>query len=256
VQTRIYFLSDFHLGAPNPTASLERERTLVRFLDSIKADAAEIFLVGDLFDFWFEYRTVVPKGHVRLLGKLAELSDRGISLHFFMGNHDMWVRDYFQKELNMAVYDQPVRFDRQGKKLLVGHGDGLGPGDKSYKRLKKLFRNPFAQWLFGILPPAVGMGVANYFSRKSRVQVGSREEVFLGAEREWLIQYATRKQQEAPVDYYLFGHRHLPIDCSIDPGARYINLGDWVRYQTYAVIENGMIHLKSFERSESSIIRS
>ncbi len=255
MQPRIYFLSDFHLGAPNAASSLERERSLVRFLDSIQDDAAEIFLVGDLFDFWFEYRSVVPKGYVRLLGKLAELSDRGIALHFFMGNHDMWVRDYFQKELNMAVYDRPVRFDRQGKKLLVGHGDGLGPGDQGYKRLKKLFRNPLAQWLFGILPPAIGMGVANYFSRKSRAQVGSTEEVFLGAEREWLIQYATRKQAESPVDYYLFGHRHLPIDHPIEPGARYINLGDWIRYQTYAVMENGLIQLKSFERSESSIVR-
>ena len=124
MQKRIYFLSDFHLGAPDAASSLDRERTLVRFLDSIKSDAQEIFLVGDLFDFWFEYRLVVPKGHVRLLGKLAELSDLGIPLHFFMGNHDMWVKDYFQKELNMQVYDRPVLFERQGKKLIVGHGDG------------------------------------------------------------------------------------------------------------------------------------
>lgn len=255
MQTRIYFLSDFHLGAPNPAASLERERRLIRFLDSIKADAAEIFLVGDLFDFWFEYRSVVPKGYVRLLGKLAELSDQGIPLHFFMGNHDMWVRDYFQKELNMTVYDRPVRFDRQGKKLLVGHGDGLGPGDQGYKRLKKLFRNPLAQSLFGILPPTIGMGVANYFSRKSRAQVGSTEEVFLGPEREWLIQYAMKKQSQEPVDYFVFGHRHLPIDHPIEPGARYINLGDWIRYQTYAVMEQGVIRLKSFEGPETSIVR-
>jgi len=256
VPTRIYFLSDFHLGAPHAAASMERERTLVRFFDSIKSDAAEIFLVGDLFDFWYEYRLVVPKGHVRLLGKLAELSDAGIPLHFFMGNHDMWVKDYFQKELNMQVYDRPVAFERQGKKLCVGHGDGLGPGDHGYKRLKKLFRNPLAQWLFGILPPAIGIGLANYFSRRSRAQTGSSEEVFLGPEKEWLIQYARQKQQESPVDYYVFGHRHLPIDHPIEPDARYINLGDWIRYQTYAVMEDGVLHLKSFERSESSIIRS
>ncbi len=254
--TRIYFLSDFHLGAPHAAASMERERTLVRFFDSIKSDAAEIFLVGDLFDFWYEYRLVVPKGHVRLLGKLAELSDAGIPLHFFMGNHDMWVKDYFQKELNMQVYDRPVAFERQGKKLCVGHGDGLGPGDHGYKRLKKLFRNPLAQWLFGILPPAIGIGLANYFSRRSRAQTGSSEEVFLGPEKEWLIQYARQKQQESPVDYYVFGHRHLPIDHPIEPDARYINLGDWIRYQTYAVMEDGVLHLKSFEHSESSIIRS
>ena len=256
MQKRIYFLSDFHLGAPDAASSLARERTLVRFLDSIQSDAQEIFLVGDLFDFWFEYRLVVPKGHVRLLGKLAELSDRGIPLHFFMGNHDMWVKDYFQKELNMQVYDRPILFERQGKKLFVGHGDGLGPGDHGYKRLKKLFRHPLAQWLFGLLPPAIGIGIANYFSRKSRAQTGASEEVFLGADKEWLIQYASRKQAEQPVDYYVFGHRHLPIDHPIEPSARYINLGDWIRYQTYAVMEEGTITLKAFERPESSIIRS
>lgn len=253
---RIYFLSDFHLGAPTAAASLDRERTIVRFLDQIKHDAAEIFLVGDLFDFWYEYRLVVPKGHVRLLGKLAELSDAGIPLHFFMGNHDMWVKDYFQKELGMQVYDRPVLFERQGKKLCVGHGDGLGPGDQGYKRLKKIFRNPVAQWLFGILPPAIGIGLANYFSRRSRAQTGSTEEVFLGADKEWLIQYAKHKQLSEPVDYYVFGHRHLPIDHSIALGARYINLGDWIRYQTYGVMEDGLLQLRCFERPESSIIRS
>lgn len=256
MQKRIYFLSDFHLGAPDAASSQERERVIVRFLDGIKDDADEIFLVGDVFDFWYEYRLVVPKGYVRLLGKLAELSDRGVRLHFFMGNHDMWVKEYFQKEIGMLVYDRPIRFDRQGKKLLVGHGDGLGPGDRGYKRLKKLFRNPVAQWLFGILPPSVGMGVANYFSRRSRAQTGASEEIFLGAEKEWLIHYASRKQSEDPVDYYVFGHRHLPIDHPIEPGARYINLGDWIRYQTYAILEDGVLQLRAFERPESSIIRS
>lgn len=255
MQKRIYFLSDFHLGAPNAASSLERERTLVRFLDGIKHDASEIFLVGDLFDFWYEYRWVVPKGHVRLLGKLGELSDLGIRLHFFMGNHDMWVKDYFQQELNMIVYDRPVRFELQGKKMLVGHGDGLGPGDHGYKRLKKLFRNPIAQWLFGMLPPVIGIGLANYFSRRSRAQTGSSEEVFLGPDQEWLIQYANEKQKQEPVDYYIFGHRHLPIDHPIMPGARYINLGDWVRYQSYAVLEEGTLSLKTFERPDSFIVR-
>ena len=255
MQKRIYFLSDFHLGAPDAISSLERERTLARFLDGIKEDAEEIFLVGDLFDFWYEYRRVVPKGYVRLLGKLGELSDRGIRLHFFMGNHDMWVKDYFQQELGMQVYDRPIRFDLQGKKLLVGHGDGLGPGDHGYKRLKKLFRNPVAQWLFGILPPAIGIGLANYFSLRSRAQTGTSEEVFLGPEREWLINYAAMKQVQEPIDYYVFGHRHLPIDHPIEPGARYINLGDWLRYQSYAVLENGVLMLKTFERPDSFIVR-
>ena len=177
---KIYFLSDFHLGAPNAASSLEREKIIVRFLDEIKHDATEIFLVGDMFDFWYEYRKVVPKGYVRLLGKLAELTDAGIPIHFFVGNHDMWMKDYFQKELNIPVYFEPKEFERQGKRFLIGHGDGLGPGDHGYKRLKKVFRNPASQWLFGILPPVMGMGLANWMSRRSRAQTGASEEVFLG----------------------------------------------------------------------------
>ena len=154
----IYFLSDFHLGAPNAVESLLREKKIIRFLDEIKLQAEAIFIVGDLFDFWYEYKKVVPKGYIRILGKIAELTDAGIIVHFFVGNHDMWMKDYLQKELNIPVYYHPMEFDRGGKKFLIGHGDGLGPGDHGYKRLKKLFRNPACQWLFGILPPMVGMG--------------------------------------------------------------------------------------------------
>ena len=161
---KIFFLSDFHLGAPDADSSLQREKEIVRFLDEIKDQAAEIFIVGDMFDFWYEYRRVVPKGYVRLLGKLAELTDKKIPIHFFVGNHDMWMKDYFQKELNIPVYFEPREFERNGKKILIGHGDGLGPGDKGYKMIKKIFRNSFCQWLFGILPPYIGMGLANFLS--------------------------------------------------------------------------------------------
>ena len=184
---KIYFLSDFHLGAPDHASSLEREKIIVQFLNEIRKDAAEIFLVGDMFDFWYEYRKVVPKGYTRLLGKLAELTDAGIPMHFFVGNHDMWMKDYLPTELNIPVYYEPKEFVRNGKLFYIGHGDGLGPGDHGYKRLKKVFRNPACQWLFGILPPTVGMGIANYMSRKSRAQTGSTEEVFLGEDREWLL---------------------------------------------------------------------
>lgn len=165
---RIYFLSDFHLGAPDALSSLQREKIIVHFLESIQHDAAHIFIVGDMFDFWYEYKRVVPKGYVRLLGTLASLSDKGIPLYFFVGNHDMWMKNYFQQELNMPVYFKPERFTFNGTKFLVGHGDGLGPGDHGYKALKKLFRNPVSQWLFGIFPPYMGMGLANYLSRRSR----------------------------------------------------------------------------------------
>ncbi len=257
---KIYFLSDFHLGAPDRDSSLERERTVVQFLDEIKKDAREIFLVGDLFDFWYEYRRVVPKGYVRLLGKLGELTDAGISLHFFAGNHDMWVRDYFQKELNMPVYFAPTEFERNGKKFLIGHGDGLGPGDHGYKRLKKLFRNPVSKWLFGILPPVAGMGLASYLSRRSRAQTGASEEIFLGEDKEWLMLYCKEILAEKKIDFFVFGHRHLAIDyrLSSDSGheSRYINLGDWIRYYTYALFNGDQLELKSYKGKEDKIIRN
>ena len=243
----IYFLSDFHLGAPNASASLEREKRIVQFLDSIKNDAEQIFIVGDMFDFWFEYKLVVPRGFTRLLGKLAELTDSGILIHFFVGNHDMWMRDYFQTELNIPVYFQPAIFEFNRKKFLIGHGDGQGPGDKGYKFLKKIFRNPACQWLFGILPPFFGLGIANYFSRKSREMTGQRVEVFLGEENEWLIIYCKELLQKEHFDYFIFGHRHLPLDIILNNSSRYINLGEWINHQMYAVFDGVGVELKKFE---------
>ena len=245
---KIYFLSDFHLGAPNYESSLVREKLVVQFLDEIKTTAAEIFIVGDMFDFWYEYRKVVPKGYVRLLGKLAELTDTGIPIHFFVGNHDMWMKDYLQKELNIPVYFEPVEFTRFGKKLLVGHGDGLGPGDHGYKRLKKVFRNPACQWLFGILPPHIGMGLANYLSRRSRAQTGATEETFLGADKEWLIIYCKEVLEKQHYDYFIFGHRHLAIDFKLKDNSRYINLGDWIRYFSYAEMDANNLELKYYKK--------
>ena len=251
---KIYFLSDFHLGAPDHSSSLEREKLLVQFFDEIKKDAAEIFLVGDMFDFWYEYKKVVPKGYVRLLGKLAELTDSGIAIHFFAGNHDMWMRDYFAKELNIPVYFEPREFERNGKKFLIGHGDGLGPGDHGYKRLKKLFRNPISKWLFGIFPPIMGIGLANYLSRRSRA-AGLTEEVFLGEDKEWLIIYSKEVLKEKKIDFFVFGHRHLAIDYRLNESSRYINLGDWMLYYTYAVFNGAAMELKSYKGKDDKIIR-
>jgi UDP-2,3-diacylglucosamine hydrolase len=252
---KIYFLSDFHLGAPDAASSLGREKMVVKFLDQIKSDAAEIFLVGDMFDFWYEYRLVVPKGFTRILGKLAELSDAGIPMHFFVGNHDMWMKDYFQKELNIPVYFEPKEFERNSKKFLIGHGDGLGPGDKGYKFLKKIFRNPVCQWLFGILPPFFGMGLANYLSRRSRAQTGASEEVFLGEDKEWLIIYCNEVLKEKYFDFFVFAHRHLAIDFRLSEKSRYINLGDWIHYFTYAEFDGNKLELKSFLNKDEKIIR-
>ncbi len=232
----IYFLSDFHLGAPNNEASLVREKKIVQFLTDIEDKASEIFFLGDIFDFWFEYKAVVPKGYTRLLGKLAYLADKGIAMHVFVGNHDMWMKDYFTKEFGMPVYYEPTVFERFDKQLFIGHGDGLGPGDKGYKRMKKVFRNPFCQWLFGVLHPRLGIGIANYFSKKSRAATGSSDEVFLGEDNEWLVAYCKRKLTQQHYDYFLFGHRHLPLNIVLPNNSRYVNTGDWIKYYSYAVM--------------------
>ncbi|HET6253672.1 MAG TPA: UDP-2,3-diacylglucosamine diphosphatase [Puia sp.] len=235
---KIYFLSDFHLGAPDHAASLSREKRIVAFLERIRQDAAVIFIVGDLFDFWYEYRTVVPKGYTRILGKMAEITDSGVPMHFFTGNHDMWMSGYFEQELQIPVYHEPRTFEYNGKRFYVGHGDGLGPGDHGYKFLKKIFRNKACQWLFGILPPAVGVGLAGWLSRRSRAVTGQIDELFLGEEKEWLIIYSKEVLSKDHFDYFIFGHRHLPIDYALgNSGSRYINLGDWIRYYTYAVFD-------------------
>lgn len=243
---KVYFLSDFHLGVPDHVSSLEREKRIVEFLSIAQKDAAHIFIVGDLFDFWYEYRKVVPKGYVRILGKMAEITDSGIPMTFFVGNHDMWMRGYFEKELNIPVYYEPKEFEFNGKKFLVGHGDGLGPGDHGYKFIKKVFRNPVCQWLFGILPPAIGVGVANYMSHSSRAATGQSDRKFLGEENEWLIIYSKEVLQKKYYDYFVFGHRHLPIDFSLSECSRYINLGDWIYYNSYAVFDGNDIYLKYY----------
>ena len=246
---KIYFLSDFHLGAPDAATSLAREKKICRFLDSIKKDAAQVFILGDLFDFWFEYRQVVPKGYVRILGKLAELTDNGIAIHFFVGNHDMWMKNYFQQELNIPVYFEPKEFTFGGKKFLIGHGDGLGPGDHGYKAMKKVFRHPVSKWMFGILPPYIGMGIANYFSRKSRAKTGLTDEVYLGEDKEWLIIYSREILQRQHFDYFIFGHRHLPIDVRLGDNSRYINLGEWIKYDSYAVFDGKELALLYYKES-------
>ena len=243
----IYFLSDFHLGVPDHASSLKREKCIVRFLSEIKEDAAAIFIVGDLFDFWYEYKKVVPKGFVRILGKMAELTDSGIPLYFFVGNHDMWMSGYFENELNIPVYYEPKNFEFNGKKFLIGHGDGLGPGDRGYKFLKKIFRNKACQWLFGLLPPYIGMGIAHRSSKSSRAATGVDDAQFLGEDKEWLISYCKEVLHQKHYDFFIFGHRHLPIDFSLDNGSRYINLGDWIRYNSYAVFNGQHIELKYFE---------
>lgn len=243
---KIYFLSDFHLGAPDHATSLQREKRIVTFLESIRKDADVIFVLGDMFDFWYEYKKVVPKGFVRILGKLAELTDSGIAIHFFVGNHDMWMSGYFEEELNIRVYHEHQEFEFNGKKFIIGHGDGLGPGDLKYKFLKKVFRNRISKAFFGMLHPSIGIGLANYFSRKSRASTGNGDEHFLGEENEWLISFAKEELQKQHIDYFVFGHRHLPIEFKLPDNSLYINLGDWIKYFSYAVFDGEELTLQYY----------
>lgn len=245
---KIYFASDFHLGAPSYEASRLREQQIVRWLKSIEQDAGHLFLVGDLFDFWFEYKTVVPKGAVRLLGQLAQMSDQGIEIHFFVGNHDLWMKDYFEQELGVYIHHQPLQINLLGKQFFIAHGDGLGPKDHGYKRLKKIFTNRFFQWLFRWLHPDLGIGLANFSSTWSRM-AQQEPEHFLGHDQEWLLQYANYKLQTLPeTDFFIFGHRHLPLDIRLKNGrSKYFNLGEWFSYRTYLEFDGSLPQLKAFE---------
>jgi UDP-2,3-diacylglucosamine hydrolase len=242
----IYFASDFHLGVPDYQSSFEREKKIVRWLNSISSQATEIYLMGDLFDFWFEHTYTAPKGFVRLLGKLAELSDRGIKIHIFTGNHDMWMFGYLEKEIGAQIYHAPIVKEYNQQKFYLAHGDGLGPGEYGYKFIKKIFTNRFFQWCYARIHPNTAFGIANYFSRRSRQSNYNDDAKYLGDEKEWLVQYCKELQQTHNYQYMIFGHRHLPLDKTIGQG-RYINLGDWISYNTYGYFNGETFELKTFE---------
>lgn len=227
-----YFASDFHFGIAGKESSRERELIICRWLDSIKADAHCLFLMGDIWDAWMEYKLVVPKGNTRFLGKLAEISDNGIQLFIFSGNHDLWMRDYFQKEFNAEVVHEHQTYQFNDKIVRLGHGDGIGPGDKTYKILKWFLRNPICQWMYRQLHPDFGLRIARYFS-ESGDKHKYENLAFQGNDNEFQIQYANSLLEQDRYDYFIFGHRHIPNDIELKGGARYVNLGDWLSYKTF-----------------------
>ena len=241
---KLYFLSDFHLGSPNHAESSYREKIIVNFLKSIQHDAGSIFIIGDIFDFWYEYKTVVPKGCIRLLGVLAELADKGINIHIFKGNHDLWLKDYLSSEFRVDIYNGPHSFEYNGFNFFIAHGDGLGKGDNRYKFLKKIFTNSICQKLFKLIHPDLGIPFANYFSRISRKK--NNEAKYLGAENEWLIQYSLSKLDTAFHHFYIYGHRHYPVDYILNSNSRYINLGDWMKHYSYAVFDGQNLSLNYY----------
>jgi len=223
------------------------KKKIISWLDSIKSEAHSIYLLGDIFDFWFEYKHAIPKGFIRLQGKLAALRDSGIPIYFFTGNHDMWMFDYFPKELDIPIFREPQLLEIGDQKLLIGHGDGLGPGDRTYKILKKIFNSALCQWLFARIHPNIGIGIANIWSRSSRIGNLKKEDGFLDKHREYLWVYCSEIEAKKHHDFYVFGHRHLPLDLKIGEHSRYLNLGEWVNFTTYAVYDGKNMELKTFD---------
>ena len=248
-RSKIFFASDFHLGVPDQQSSREREDLIVRWLEQIREEAAEIYLLGDVFDFWFEYAAVIPKGFIRLQGKLAELSDSGIKITLFKGNHDMWMFDYFIQELGVQIISDELILERNGKKFYLHHGDGLGPGDAKYKILKKIFRSDLCQWLFARIHPNLGIRIARKWSMNSRIQNIKKEE-FKDISEEWLVAYSKEVLLKEHYDFLIFGHRHLPLDIQLG-NSRYINLGEWINFNSYAVFDGEDLKLNYFVKPEA-----
>jgi UDP-2,3-diacylglucosamine hydrolase len=240
---KLYFASDFHLGVPTYEESLEREKMIISWLEHIKDDAEELFLMGDIFDFWFEYKHVVPKGYVRFLAKLAELSDRGVKLTVFKGNHDMWMFGYLTREVGARIISDELVIHSGGKSFYLHHGDGLGPGDRKYKLLKRIFRSRSMQFLFSWMHPNVGMAIAGAWSKQSRL-ANNQNETFVAAEKEWLVSYSKELLESQHYDYLIFGHRHLPLSIPLGDHSLYVNLGEWINFRTYAVFDGEQLDLR------------
>jgi UDP-2,3-diacylglucosamine hydrolase len=243
----IYFASDFHLGYPNGQISRQREQKIIRWLDTVSKNATHIYLVGDIFDFWFEYQHVIPKGFIRFQAKLVEIADKGIPITIFTGNHDLWMMDYFTQEFNMTVLHHPISVTLGTKTFHIGHGDGLGKGDYHYKFLKKIFTNSVCQWGFrNLLPVSWGMGFGFAWSNYRKQKNAHKIETFLG-ENEWIWGYCKEMEEKQHHDYYIFGHRHLPLNLAVGDHSRYINLGEWMNYNTYAVFNGETVELLTFD---------
>ena len=247
---KIYFVSDFHLGIPDYENSIRREKLFVKWLDEVRKDAKAIYLMGDLFDFWFEYRTVVPKGFVRVLGKLAEITEDGIPIHLFRGNHDVWAFNYLSKEIHIHLHRKPEIIEFNRKKFYLAHGDGLGPGDTGYKILKRIFAFRPNQFLFSWLHPDIGTRLGLFFSKRSRFAHLAKEgksETSNDPKNEMLYHYAVRILKEYPdIDYFIFGHRHLPTVVNINDHTRFILLGDWLINFSFAVFDGNNLELKYY----------
>lgn len=245
--TLTYFISDAHLGSGSDTK--ERERQLCEWLDTIRPDCRRLFLLGDMFDFWFTYRHLVPRGHTRLLGRLADMADSGVEVHFFTGNHDMWVFDYLEKECGIVTHEEPAVFDIDGKRFLIGHGDGLGPTDPGFRFIRHFFRSRICQRLFVMLPSRLTFGIAHRWSASNK-RLHARQDTlhYLGDDREGIVIYCKERLERERFDYCVFGHRHTPLTMPLTDSCTYLNTGDWLLNRNYAVFspESGELTLCSY----------
>jgi UDP-2,3-diacylglucosamine hydrolase len=254
-KTQIFFASDLHLGMHPASESIERERWFVQWLETIRKDARELWLLGDVFDYWFEYRKVVPRGFTRFLGKLAQLSDEGVEIHLFTGNHDVWIFNYLPEEIGLTVHRKELLRSWGGKNFLLGHGDGLVSSDRAYRFLQGIFHNRLLQWTYARIHPNGSTSFAQWWSRNSRMKKGSFVP-FLGVEKEHQLRYARKRLEKEPgIDYFVFGHRHIPYDIHLDSSTRVICLGDWISNFTYAFFDGKELHLRKFFEDRGEIIR-
>jgi UDP-2,3-diacylglucosamine hydrolase len=252
---KIYFISDIHLGLHPEKKSLEREKLVVKWLSEIKNQAEELYLMGDIFDFWYEYKHVVPKGFIRFLGKLSELTDNGTKLYFFTGNHDIWAYSYFKTEFGAEIHHKPLIREYNGLRFFLAHGDGLGPGDFGYKLLKRIFRNRILQFLFNRLHPNFAIWLGKTWSKNSRYSKGIVAEDFAGEEKELQIVFAKQVLKKEHYDIFVFGHRHIPFDIQLGDRSRVVNLGDWIYSFTYGVLDGNKFELLQYEGKGENILR-
>ena len=249
MRDKVYFLSDVHLGACAFSDDKERERKLVRWLTSIQNEASDIYLMGDIFDFWYEYKYIIPKGYTRLLGKLAELSDSGVKLHFFIGNHDIWVGDYFEKELGMKVYLHDEVQEINGRRFYLAHGHRTGYRPFMVKVMHYFFHATWVRRLYNIVHPTINYAFGIKWYKRNRLYKHKQDEAqYMGEDKEHLVQFAKKYLQSNPdIDYFIFGHRHVMLDLMLTKTARIIYLGDWISHFSYAVLDNEGLRLEMYE---------
>jgi len=247
---KTYFVSDVHLGAPALSNNQEREKLFVNWLDEASKDASEIFLMGDIFDFWYEYKKVAPRGFVRTLGKIAELTDKGITVHFFTGNHDLWVYDYLPSETGVILHREPFETIIDGKTFFLAHGDGFDPEEKGYLMLKRLFTSKTAQFFFSRLHPNFAFWVGHNWAKNSRLSRGLNPEICLDIKEEAVVKFAKKYLVENHVDFFVFGHRHILIEEDLTPKSKLVILGEWINYFSFAVFNGDQLELKKYTKKE------